>query len=65
VSWVGSRTIESFRTMDLNTLSAPGLMLSCHSRYEHIFHSIWLISRSANMPWPAMHQDLLESVDSR
>ena len=44
---------------------APGpkdrmAVLSCHSRYEHISLSIWLISRRANIPWLAMHQDLFE-----
>ena len=56
----GPCPLKSRRTFCSNSLSALGSMLSCHSRYEHISRSIWLISRRANMPWPTMDQDLFE-----
>ena len=35
------RPLKFLRTIDSNSLSALGSTLSCHSRWEHISHSIW------------------------
>lgn len=61
----GPEPLKSRRTFCSNSVSAEGSMLSCHSRYEHISRSIWLISRSANMPWPTIDHDLFEYVSSQ
>ena len=61
----GPRPLKSRRTFASNSFNAFGSMFSCHSRYEHISRSIWLISRRANIPWPTIDHDLFEYVSSQ
>ena len=53
---------KSCYTIDSKSCSCERSMFSCHLRYEHISHSIWLISLRANMPWPMIDWDLLEAI---
>ena len=46
----GPGPTKSLRIMSSNSLSVTGSTLSSHSRYWHISLSIWLISRSWNIP---------------
>ena len=45
----GPGPLKSRRTFVSNSFNAFGSMFSCHSRYEHISRSIWLISLRANI----------------
>ena len=46
----GPEPAKSWRTRLSKSRRVEGSTFNCHSRYEHISRSIWLISRSANMP---------------
>lgn len=46
-------------------MSGLGSMRSCYLRWLDILCSSWLFSWSANMPWPAIDQDLFEYVSSQ